>query len=281
MQNAVVSPIILAVLAAMVAATGCRTFAPEQYVKEIAPSNNRVWSPEMAKLPYAKIEEDFATVHNIRHCTWVSSSDYVLNHDTRRYDLRQIKSIDFIMIPFQDMPDIAHTMMSFGFEGNDYLCLSVEIRKEEGESYGAIKGFFNQYEIIYVLGDERDVIKQCSNFRRDDVYVYRAKATPKQCRQMFVDVLARANKLYDQPEFYNTLTNNCTTNLVAHVNHISPGRIPYNVQVLLPGLSDRLAYDLELIQRTGSFEETKKRALINTKAIAYEAERDFSARIRR
>mgnify|MGYP000570490890 CR=1 FL=1 len=272
----------LALLLAAVALTcGCRTLAPEQYVKELAPSNNRVWSAEMAKLPYAQIEEDHATVHNIRHCTWVSAADYVLNHDTRRYDLRQIKSIDFIMIPFQDMPDIAHTMLSFGFEGDDYLCLSVEIRKEEGETYGAIKGFFNQYEIIYVIGDERDVIKQCSNFRRDEVYVYRAKATPQQCRQMFVDVLARANKLYDRPEFYNTLTNNCTTNLVAHVNRIHPGRVPYTVQVLLPGLSDRLAYDLDLIEHRGTFEETKKLSMITTKAIAYEAEKDFSARIRR
>lgn len=273
--------LILAALA--VAAGGCRSFTTESpMVKAIVPSNFRNWSPEMARLAYAEFLGETVRVHNIRNCTWVNATDFILDHYDKTLDLREVQTVDFLMIPFKDTPQIAHTMLSFGFRDGYHLVLSVEIRKEDGEKYGALKGFFNQYEIMYVLGDERDVIMQCTNYRHDDVYLYRGRATPEMARRLLVDVLRRANKLVDSPEFYNTLTNNCTTNLVGHVNRMSPGKIPYSVEVLLPGLSDKLAYDLDLIERHGAFEETRRRAHINAAANAFTGGDDasFSAAIR-
>src|SRR3990172_8543190 len=117
-------------------------------------------------------------------------------------DLNDLWSVYFINAPFRYLPSLAHTMLSFGFEGGDYLAVSVEVRKEKGEQYAIIGGVLNQYEIMYVLGDERDLIKLRTNFRMDDVYVYRANATPQQARELFLEVMSRVNKLAVQPEFY-------------------------------------------------------------------------------
>ncbi len=179
------------------------------------------------------------------------------------------------------MPRVAHTFLSFGFQGGQYLAISIEVRRQRGEAYSPVRDFFNQNEIIYVVGDERDLIRLRTNIRKDDVYLYHARTTPAESQALFVDMLERANKLAVKPEFYNTLTNNCTTNLVAHVNHVIPHKIPYTYQVLLPGLSDRLAYSLGLIQAHGSFDATRAEARINRLAYIYRDSPDFSERIRR
>ena len=171
-------------------------------------------------------------------------------------------------------------MLSFGFAGNDYLAVSVEIRRERGEEYQTLAGFFRQYELIYVVGDERDLIKLRTNYRKDDVYIYRTRATHEQIRRMFVDVFQRVNKLCQEPEFYNTLGNNCTTNIVRHVDNLWPDRVPYDYRVMLPGLTAKLAFDLGLLETDVSFEETKQRAWINDLAQQYADSPDFSARIR-
>ncbi len=156
----------------------------------------------------------------------------------------------------------------------------MEIRREQGETFGPLKGFFNQYEIMYVVGDERDLIELRTNYRLDDVYVYRARATPDQARRLFIDVMNRVNKLVYEPEFYNTLTNNCTTNIRDHINRLNPDRVPYDYRVLLPGFSDQLAYDLGLLETDASFPETRLRSRVNYLAYLYRDSPDFSVRIR-
>ena len=177
------------------------------------------------------------------------------------------------MVPFEGMPAIAHTMLSFEFippEGPpEHLVASVEVRKEEGEKYAAWKGSTRQYELMYVLADERDVIEVRANHRDEDVYLYRTTATPEQARRLLVDVLTRTNELASRPEFYDTLRNNCTTNIARHINRIAPNRIRYDYHILLPGYSDKLAYEEGLIERHGSFEETKTLAYVTPKAIMY------------
>jgi hypothetical protein len=185
------------------------------------------------------------------------------------------------MVPFSNTPNLAHTMLSFGFEDGYHLALSIEIRREEEESFEIWKGFANQYELIYVLGDERDLIKLRTNYRGEEVYLYRGNATPEQAQDLLVDVLQRANSLAEQPEFYHALWNNCTTNIADHVNSISPSRVPYDVGVLLPGRSDQLAFDLGLLDIEGPFEIAKARAHVNSLAMRYGDSEDFSAQIRR
>ena len=250
-------------------------------VNWIKPSNDRQWAPELAKLAYADLKGNAATIHNIRDCHWRTFDDYTLSYYDKTYPLDKLASVDFIVVPFNDTPSIGHTMLSFGFDNGDHLAVSVEIRKELGEQYSAIKGFFQQYEIMYVVASERDVIGRRVNCDLCDVYLYHTTATPKQARALFADVMRRVDKLAKSPEFYDTLTNNCTTNIRKHVNHLKPDRVPYDYRVLLPGDSDELAYDLGLIEHRGSFPETRLRARVNYLAYLNRDSGDFSGAIRR
>lgn len=250
-------------------------------IKTVKPSNDRDWSPDQAVLPRAEFYGDHVTIRNIRHIAYRTINDYDVRHYDRTFDLNKLTSVDFIVVPFNDTPGIAHTMLSFGFEDRDYVGLSVEIRKERGEKYGPLKGFFRQYELMYVLADERDLIQKNAIHWLCDVYVYRTVATPEQGRRLLVDVLNRVNKLADQPEFYDTLANNCTTNLRDHINRCFPDRVPYDYRILLPGYSDKMAYDLGLLANDRSFEELRRRARVNYQANLYRDDHEFSAKIRR
>jgi hypothetical protein len=264
--------LVLAAWAALSA--GCRLVGEK-------PSNFRDWSPDMAVLPYAEVDGSRVHIRNIRNCQYYDADTYVLDSYDKTYDLNRLQTVDFITVPFRDMPSLAHTMLSFGFEGDEYLAVSVEIRREKGEQYQFLAGILDQYELMYVLGDERDLVNLRANYRKDDVYVYRTKATPQQARRLFLDVMQRVDKLAEQPEFYNTLTNNCTTNIRGHINSLAPGKVPYGLSVLLPGLSDRFAYDLGLLDTKASYEETHRQARINDVARQYRDSPEFSAAIRR
>lgn len=263
--------LLLSLVLPMLASAGC---------KVVTPSNSRDWSPDQAVLPFAEFSGDQVLVHNVRNCTYLTVEDFVIDHHDRQIDLNQVSSVWFIVIPFKDMPSVAHTMMSFGMDNGEHLGVSVEIRKEKNEKYGPVRGFMRQYELMYVLGEESDLLWLCANARKDDVYLYRTIANRDQARALLVDVLGRVNKLYHEPEFYDTLTNNCTNNIARHVNRLSPQRIPYDYRVLLPGYADQLAYDLGLIDTRHSFEETKRLALITPRAQAVTDRSQFSQAIR-
>jgi hypothetical protein len=245
------------------------------------PSNLRDWSPDQALLPYAEINGDLVSVHNVRNCKYLTEDTYVLDYYDRTYDASRLRTVDFIIVPFRGMPSLAHTMLSFGFDDGEYLAVSVEIRRQKGEKYELLKGMLNYYELMYVVADERDVVKLRTNYRGDDVYLYHAKATPEQARMLFLDVMKRVNHLAARPEFYNVFTNNCTTNIVAHINHVAPGKVPFSLRVLLTGHSDRLAYDLGLLDTRGSFAEARRRAEIGLVARQNPNAPDFSEVIRR
>jgi hypothetical protein len=244
----------------------------------IRPSNDREWSVDQAVLANAEIAPPFVTVRNIRNFTYVTTDQYTPAYYDKTFDLRKLESAWFVVEPFGK--GAAHTFVSFGFGENDYLAISIEIRKEKGESFSALAGLLRRYEIMYVIGDERDLIKLRANHRKDPVYLYRVNATPEKIRAMFLSMLERANALREKPEFYNTLTNTCTTNLVSHVNAIAPERVPFRLAVLLPAHSDRLAYDVGLIDRTAPFEAVRRGALINEKARRFAGDSEFSKRIR-
>ena len=148
-------------------------------------SNRRDWNPSMAVLPEAVTSGDQVKIYNVRNCDYTSTEEYEVKHYTRTYDLDKIQSIDFVVVPFAEMPSLAHTFLSFGFEGDKYVAISVEVRREKGEEYSALKGLMNQYELMYVIGDERDLIGLRSNHRLDDVYIYRTTATKEQSRAVF------------------------------------------------------------------------------------------------
>jgi len=249
--------------------------------KTIVPSNNRDWTPEQSRLATAEFHGNLATVRNVRDCQWRKADDFTVSYFDKTYDLDRLQTVDFFVVPFNEAPSLGHTMLSFGFDDGDYLALSVEIRKERGEAFNPVAGFFRQYELIYVLATERDLIQKRVNCDLCDVYLYRSTASPEQARKLFLDVMRRANQLADRPEFYDTLVNNCTTNIRRHINHLKPDRVPYDYRVLLPGYSDHLAYDLGLIEQHGSYEETRERARVNLAAYQHRNDPMFSLAIRR
>jgi hypothetical protein len=200
--------------------------------------------------------------------------------EDRVYDLGRLESVWFMVEPFSGWRGPAHTLVSFGFGDGEFVAVSVELRKEKGESFSPLRGLLRQYELAYVVGDERDLIGLRANHRRDSVYLYPIRTTPERMRTLFVAMLERANRLAERPEFYNTLTNTCTTNIVRHINVISPRRIPFSYKVLLPAYADDLAYDLGLIDTDlprGGFRQAH---LINDLAQLYADGASFSAGIR-
>lgn len=245
------------------------------------PSNNRDWNDDQNILPAAEIKGDQVLIHNVRNFSYASTTSYIANYYDKTYDVSKIKKVWYIVEPFSGIPGSAHTFLSFEFENNQFVSISVEIRKEKGESYDPIKGLFNTYELMYVIADERDVIKLRSNYRKDLVYVYPINTTVEKARDLFLDMIKRANDLSQHPEFYNTITNTCTTNIVTHVNKITPKRVPFfNLRILLPENSDKLAYDLGLIDTDLSFEDARVRYFINDRALTYADDPNFSLRIR-
>lgn len=247
----------------------------------IEPTNDANWSLDQQVLPYAELQGNQATIYNIRNFTYRSADEYTPAYYDKTFDLNKLKTVDFIVEPFSEAgPKLAHTFLSFGFEGNEYVSISIEVRKKKGQTYNLTDAALKQFELMYVIADERDVVKLRTNHRQSNVYLYRINTSPEKIRAVFVDMLLRANKLKAEPEFYNLITNTCTTNIVRHVNLISPERIPFSFKYLLPGYSDELAYKLGLIENSLPFEEVKKKAYISEKARMLNDDRDFSAKLR-
>lgn len=250
------------------------------YALLVRPRGDRDWSEDQARTATAAFHGDTVAIRNVRNFDYQSTDRWTPHWEDRQYDLAQLESAWFIVEPFGDVRGPAHTFVSFGFRDGRYLAVSVEVRKEKGEAFDPLKALFRRYELFYVVGDERDLVRLRSNYRRDSVFVYKVATEPAKARALLEDMLQRANRLAARPEFYNTLTSTCTTNLVAHVNRIAPQKVPFSYKVLLPGYSDELAYDIGLLDRSVPFHELRRRALINARAAAADTAEDFSARIR-
>jgi len=241
---------------------------------------DRDWNADQIVQPEISINGDEVIIKNIRNIKYRTTNDYDLGYYNSSFNLNDLESVWFMVEPFSTNPGAAHTLVSFGFKGDKYLAISVEIRKEKGESFSAVKGMLRRYELMYVIADERDVIKLRSNYRHDQVFLYPIKTDKEKIRALFLDMLARADKLQKEPEFYNTLTSTCTTNIVSHINKLVPNRVPFDYRILLPGLSDTYAFELGLIDTDLSFEEAREKFKINSRAEKYADSPEFSKMIR-
>ena len=266
----------------LVAIAGCQPLkvGNGNIASHLRPSNDRNWTADMRVLPNVQLDGDQLTIRNIRNCQYVTENDYIVDHYDRTIRVDEIRSVDFLVVPFKNTPAIAHTMLSFGLVDDSVLCVSAEIRKEIGEKYTTMAGMANQFELIYLVADEKDLIRLRTHHRDADVYVYPTTATAEQSQRLFLDVAQRINKLQMKPEFYNTLTNNCTTSIQRHVNDLSENRIPFGWQVLLPGHSAKYAYDLGLLDNNLEFDELTRLALVNDLSDKYYDAPDFSKQIR-
>jgi hypothetical protein len=248
----------------------------------IEPSNDRAWQPEVARLPYATIDGERITVHNIRNFAYRTETDFTPVYYTKTYDLTKLESVD-LFVTYWMGPVIAHTIVSFGFGGEDFLAVSVEARKELGEGYSSLKGFFRQYELIYVVADERDVIRLRTNYRNDppeEVYRYRMYATPETGRRFFLEYMKTINDVRAHPRFYNTLTTNCTNVIWLHA-HVNPERVPFSWKILASGYVPEYLYDMGRLDTSVSFAELTQRGHVNPIAQALGDTPEFSRQIRK
>lgn len=250
------------------------------------PSNTRDWLPDVAHAPRIDVTGDRAVVRNVRNFDYRSETDFTPAWEDRTYDLSKLKTADYIL-SYWGSRAIAHGIVSFEFDGGEqggqHLAVSIETRKEKTESYSAIQGFFRQYELIYIFADERDVLRLRTNYRKEDVYVYRTRVGPEAARRIFMSYADRANALHDRPEFYNALTSNCVTSIIPHARAGSTHTTArtFSWEILLPGYSARRAYKNGNVNTSMPFEELEARSHINPAAQAADRDPDFSNSIRR
>ncbi len=246
----------------------------------LRPSNERDWSPEYAEIPRLEINGDEVTIHNFRNCEYRTVTDFTPRWETKVVHLSSLRGLDLFM-DYWGSRHIAHTLLSFDFGDEGYVCTSIETRRERGEGYSAVRGFFRQYELCYLFGDERDLIRVRTNYRpHEDVYLYPLiEANPRRYRALFLAYAHAANHLREHPRWYHAALNNCTTNihLIAQASGLASA---WDWRILINGHIDELLYERDLIRSTHSFADTKAAAHINARARAADRDDDFSRRIR-
>jgi Domain of unknown function (DUF4105) len=244
----------------------------------IPPSNERDWQPDVATLAFADVHGDRVIVHNVRNATYRTETDYTVRLEDRALDLSQLRSLDLFLVHWGS-PLIAHTIMSWGFAGDQYLAISIETRKERGEQYSALRGFFRQYELVFVVADERDVVGLRTNVRGEDVRVYRLDVPPADARVLLLRYLQEVNELRERPQWYNALTHNCTT-AIQRLASSGARHSWWSWKLFLNGYLDELAYDIGAIDRSLPFAVLKAKSHINERAKAAGDDPRFSVRIR-
>jgi len=244
----------------------------------IPPSNDRDWQPDVKTLAFADIQGDRVIVRNVRNVEYRTETDYTVRLEDGALDLSKLRSLDLLLIHWGS-PIIAHTIMSWGFEGDRYLAISIETRNEKGEQYSALRGFFRQYELVFVVADERDVVRLRTNFRGEDVFVYRLDVRPADARVLLLRYLQEVNQLREQPQWYNALTDNCTT-AIQRLARSGERRSWWSWKLFLNGRFDELAYAIGAIDRSLSFSVLKAKSHINERAKAANDDPRFSVRIR-
>lgn len=247
----------------------------------VQPSNERQWQTDLAVLPYATVDGDLVTVHNIRNMDYRSEFDFTPVYYDKTFDLNKLEGLDLFAVYWMG-PAIAHTIMSFNFGENNHLAVSIEARKELGEGYSTIKGFFRQYELTYIVADERDVIRLRTNYRKDpieNVYLYPLHPPKENLRRLFLEYIKQINELHEKPAFYNTLLDNCTTAIWFNTR-VNPTHLPFSWKILLSGYVPEYIYESGRMNTNIPFEVLQKQAYINPIAKTLDKSPDFSQGIR-
>jgi hypothetical protein len=246
------------------------------------PLSDRDWAADHAVQPRVTFEGSAVQVDSLRDFHHAPDGSFTPGYRSERFDLSDVRGVWFALAPFSNRWDaLAHTFVSFELGDGRFLAVSVEARRERNEDYSLLGGLTRRFEVTYVVGTEEDLLGLRA-VRGDTLYLYPSRATADQARAMFSDMLRRAESLRSAPEFYNTLLNNCATNLRDHVNHVASEPLPFGWAILLPGYSDELALERGLLDTELPLEEARRRYRVDELARAALEERspDFSSRIR-
>jgi hypothetical protein len=244
----------------------------------IPPSHDRPWRPEVAVMPQAFIDGDRVRITGVRNFDYKTRNDFTVRYEEREVSLSHLVALDFYVSYFTEGP-VGHTFVSFIFDNVPPLAISIETRPEVGEGFAPVASLFKQFELIYVVGEERDVVGVRTNHRREPTYLYRLNSSPENVRQLFLVYLTRINELAARPEFYHLLTNSCTINILRYAN--AAGRTGgFDFRHVLNGLIDDYIYASGRMASTLPFSELRRRSLINDAAKAADGAPDFPQRIR-
>tara|TARA_B100000424_G_scaffold269168_1_gene265516 strand:- start:417 stop:1277 length:861 start_codon:yes stop_codon:yes gene_type:complete len=249
----------------------------------MTPSNDRSWVNDNQRLASVEITGDKAHIKNVRDFSWRTTKDYDERWIDMTIDLNKVRKIWFILEYFSpERKEMAHTILSYEFDDGRRLACSIEVRRKEGSRFHPLKGMFRSYELIYVWGTESDIIGVRSRCRRKSkTHLFEGVVLgPGNERRMLESYLRRTNKLAKDPEWYNTITNTCTTNIVNHVNEVYPGRVPWAIGILMPGLSPKMLLRNNLVKSSGNIDETMESSLIDSISEKWDDSRDFGDWIR-
>jgi hypothetical protein len=244
----------------------------------IAPQNDRDWLPDVARPATAVVHGNVLTIDDLRNFDYHSATDFTERWERRPFDLSRLRGLD-LFLSYWGSALIAHTILSWEFDDGRHLAISIETRKERGESYSPVRGFFRQYELYYVVGDERDLIRLRTNYRDERVYLYRLNPPPAMARALLLTYLDQVNRLAREPTWCNALTHNCTTTIRFHVQQMGM-RNPWNWRILVNGYVDELLYMRGSVDTSRPFPELKQLSDITERAKAADQDPAFSQRIR-
>ncbi|MEN8139846.1 MAG: DUF4105 domain-containing protein [Thermodesulfobacteriota bacterium] len=213
----------------------------------LQPSGDKEWAADVARVAHGEISGSRLTMHNVRNFRYTSEDDFNEVWEVREYDLEKLQGLD-LFLSYWASEHIAHVIMSWDFGHDEHLAISIETRKDVSQEYSALKGFFKQFELAYVAGDERDLIRLRTNFRRERVYAYRLNVTPERARALLEDYLLQMNSLTESPQFYDALTRNCTTAIHLHTRAINPDDpLPFDWRILVSGHLDHLLHERKIV----------------------------------
>jgi hypothetical protein len=247
----------------------------------IPPSNDRDWRLEVAREPRAIINGDRVRLENFRHFVFRSRDDFDVRYEVREIDVSRIVSAD-LFISYWSVGPVGHTFLSFNFDdGTLPVCISIETRPEVGEGFDPLASMFKQFELIYLVGDERDIVRVRTDHRDEEVFLYRLRATPEGVRALFGVYLERINQLADEPEWYHLLSNSCTVNVIRHARAVGGPNRRFEPRHFLNGWIDRYLFHIGVLDNSMPFEELRQRSHINAVARAAGDADDFSAQIRK
>lgn len=245
------------------------------------PSLERNWENDQKILAEISFSGSGVEIKNMRDFEYSSENEYIEKYYDKKINIDDLQSLDYIIEPFSDFDGPAHTMFSFGLKNGEYIVISAEIRKEKWESFSPIKWIMREYEMVYMIGSETDFVKLRANYRKDEVILYPINTPKEKIQKLFISMLERADELNNKPEFYNTLTQNCTTSILGHVNDLREEKIPWSFEALLPSHSDKVIYDLWLIDTELSLEEARKYYQINELSEQFWEAENYSEKIRK
>ncbi len=249
------------------------------YFANISATNDKNWDEEVARLPFVERSEDLLLVKNFRHFTYGSEAIQQI-YEEKVFDLNKLQGTDFVISYWDGYRAISHTFVIFRFSDNQNFAISLEIRKEKGETGHPLRGMFKNYELCYVFGDEKDLLRLRTKVHKEQTFLYPMNLTVEHSKLFLLDIIKTANSLHDDPQFYHSIVRNCTTGMVEHLNTIDDFEIPLVRKLILNGISDYYAYQLNGIPTDLPFDVLKSSCYVSKIVNRLPLDENFSQRLR-